>query len=381
MSKQIWIAVIAIIIIIAGVWYFQNSKPEAAVSGESIKIAVSTMLSGNWSSLGDNIVMAAKLAVEDINKSGGINGRPVELVIQDSGLDSKTGLAAAQKLINTDSIKYIIGGTSSNGTMAAAPLVNDKKVVYLTPVTGGTNIDNAGEYIFRTANSDLLAGRDLALAAFKLNYKKVAVVSEVTEYTLDIEKTFKDTLSGQGGVVAVSEQFQPGTTDFRTIVAKVKASNPDAILILSQTGVSGAHFIKQAKEAGVAKPLLSDFTFVANADAQKIVVSFDGIYFADPAYGSDKSKTKAFFSRYEKTFGSPSVIPFHAASTYDSVMMLADALRASGDDSVKVHDWLLSNVKNWQGLMGTYSLDSNGNSDLGFVMKIVKNGQFVKLEE
>lgn len=366
---------IVLIIVIAAVHY----KSRQTATGP-ITIGVSTMLSGDWASLGTNIVNAARLAIADANSSGGIDGRPIRLVVEDAGLDSKTGLSAAQKLVNVDGIRYIIGGTSSNGTMAAAPLVNDAKAIYMTPVTGGTNIDNAGEYVFRTANSDLLAGKDLADAALKLGYTKVAAVTEVTEYTLDIDKTFESEFTSAGGTIVASEQFQPGTTDFRTLVAKVQAAKPAAILVLSQTGVGGAHFIDQARQAGVKAPVFTDFTFVANADAKKIVGSFDGIYFADPAYGADASTTAAFFSRYAQVYGSPSVIPFHAASTYDSIMMLVQALCAVGDDSTKVHDWLLANVKDWKGLMGTYSLDQKGNSDLGFVVKVVKNGQPVPLK-
>jgi len=198
------------------VWIVAINR-QSASNNQPIKIGISTMLSGDWASLGDNIVNAAKLAVADINSSGGINGRQVQLVVQDSGLDSKTGLSAAQKLIDTDGVKYIIGGTSSNGTMAAAPVVNKDHVIYMTPVSGGTDIDGAGEYVFRTANSDLLAGTDLAQAAYKLGYRKVDTITEVTSYTLDIDKTFDSTFKDQGGVISVAEQFQPGTTDFRTI--------------------------------------------------------------------------------------------------------------------------------------------------------------------
>jgi len=373
-----WAVGIVIILVIIALIVVNNSSNRS--NTEPIKIGVSTVLSGDFAAAGVNMVNAAKLAAADINASGGIDGRQVQLLIEDAGWDSKTGLSAAQKLINVDGVKYIIGGTSSNGTLAAAPLANEQRVVYMTPVTGGTNVDSAGEYVFRTANSDLLAGHDLAAAMIRLGYTRVVTVTEVTEYTLDIKKTFEATISSLGGTVLDSEEFQPGTTDFRTLAAKVQAARPQAILVLSQTGVGGAYFVKQAREISEVGPFFTDFTFVANADAKKILGSFDGIYFADPSYSADASNTAAFFARYQKTYGSPSVIPFHAASTYDSMMMLADALRAVGDNSSSVHDWLLRNIKDWNGLMGTYSLDAQGNSDLGFVVKVTKNGQPVPIQ-
>ncbi len=345
-------------------------------TGEPIKVGVSTILTGDFAALGENIVNTAELAVDEVNANGGINGRPLELYVQDAGLDSKTGLSAAQKLVNVDGVHYIIGGTSSNGTLAAAPLVNEKKVIYMTPVTGGKNVDEAGEYVFRVANGDMLAGRDLANAAMELGFKKVALVTEVTEYTIDIQKSFAATYKGE---LAVNEEFQPGTTDFRALVAKTKAATPDVIVVLSQTGIAGAHFIKQSQDAGLGVPVFTDFTFVANTAARDIVGSFEGVYFTDPAFAADGAATKEMFARYEERFGSQPFIGFHAASTYDSVMMLADALREVGDDSEAVHDWLLG-VEDRKGLMGTFSLDANGNSDLGFIFKQVRDGKFVTVE-
>ncbi len=363
-----------ILVVVAWAVYNQDSKQDA---NEPIKIGVSTILTGDFAALGENIVNTARLAVDEINVGGGINGRPLELYIQDAGLDSKTGLSAAQKLVNVDGVKYIIGGTTSNGTLAAAPLMNEQKVIYMTPVTGGTNVDTAGEYVFRVANGDSLAGRDLANGAVKLGFKKVVLVTEVTEYTLDIKKSFIQTYNGN---IVINEDFQPGTTDFRTLVAKVAATKPDAIVVLSQTGVAGAHFVKQSRDAGVSVPIFTDFTFVANTAAKEIVGSFEGVYFTDPAFGADEKITKEVFARYKAKYGTAPFIGFHAASTYDSVMMLADALRAVGDDSERVHDYLLT-IKNRAGLMGTYSLDAQGNSDLGFVFKQVKGGKFVTVGE
>ncbi len=322
---------LAVLILLGGFGYLVLSHKNAPASGEPIKVGVSTILTGDYAALGENIVQTAKLAVAQVNAEGGIDGRPLELVVEDAGLDSKTGLAAAQKLINVEGVKYIIGGTSSNGTLAAAPLANENKVIYMTPVTGGTNVDNAGEYIFRVANGDTLAGKDLADAALKLGFKNVATVTEVTEYTLDLKKSFESEIGKGGGTVVVSEEFQPGTDDFRTIVAKVKAKNPDAILIVSQTGIGGAYFVKQAREAGIAAPFMSDFNFVLNTSAKDIVGSFEGIYFADPAYDADATTTKVFFAKYQETYGTPPFIAFHAASTYDSVMLIAGALKAVGE--------------------------------------------------
>ncbi len=375
MQKRVGVVVVLLLVIAAGIWFTTQSKNTPADnSKESIKIGVASLLTGDFAVVGENIVKTAKLAAADINADGGISGRPIELVIENAGYTSKDGVSALQKLINADGIRYVIGGTSSNGTIAYAPIANQTHTVVLTPVTGGKNVDEAGDYIFRIANADILAGQNLAEAMIRLGYTKAATISEVTDYTTDIQNTFEKTFKEKGGVIVKSERFQPNTTDYRTLITSVRESKPEAILILSQLGTNAAQFIKQSRELGFTPPLFTDFTLAANGDVKRIVGSLDGIYFADPAYDTAGAGSKAFFERYEKEYGGPSPIPFHSASTYDGMMMIASALRAVGDDSTKVQQWLLMNVKNYQGLMGTYSLDAAGNSDLGFTVRVIKGG-------
>ena len=300
MNKTAKIIVIAFLLIVIAVVAYRTYSTEKQETGP-IKMGIATILNGDFAAAGENMVNATKLAVKEINDKGGINGRMIELTVEDSGCSSKEGLSAVQKLISTDGIRYIVGGMCSNGTLAGAPIANQNKALIMTPVTGGSNVDNAGEYIFRNANSDVLAGHDIAIAMIKLGYKDVGVVAEVTEYTLDIKKTFEQTIQEQGGTVVISEEFQSGTQDYRTLASKVKEKKPQAVLVLSQTGTNAAQFIKQSREIGFTPALFTDFTLASNDNAKKILGSFEGLYFADPAYDAESAETKAFFNEYEKT--------------------------------------------------------------------------------
>lgn len=371
-------SILIIVVLIVGGYFLVNKNQE---NSSPIKIGVASLMTGDFAVVGENIRDTAMLAVEEINQKGGVQGRMLELMVEDSKCDSKTGISAVSKLVNIDKVKYIIGGMCSNGTVASASLANEQKVIIMTPVTGGQNVDDAGEYVFRTANSDVLAGRDIARAMIQMGYKKIGAVTEITEYTLDIKKSFKSEIEKLGGGLVIEEDFQPGTSDFRTVVAKMKASGVQAVLVASQTGISGAHFVKQAKDQGLNIPMFSDFTFVSNSDAKKIVGSFEGIYFADPDYDSEDPIFKAFFKKYEEKYGRSPAIPFHTAATYDTIHMIVFGIEKEGDNTEKVHDWLLKNVKDYKGFMGTYSLDKKGNSDLGFIIKVIKNGEAVDVLE
>lgn len=373
--------IIGVIVAIAVIWggYVLANKPGAQTTKEPIKIGVATILSGDIAAFGENLVNVARMEVDEINKNGGINGHKVELVIEDAKCDSKTGLAAVEKLVNVDKVSYIIGGMCSNGILAAAPVVNNNKIVMLVPSTGGKNVDESGEYVFRIGNSDLLVGRDVASTMAKKGYKNVGVIAEKTEYATDIKKSFEQKAQELGMNVVIAEEFQPNTTDFKTIVAKMKNEKIDAVLVASQTGISGGNLIKQIRTLGLDMPIFSDFLLVFNGDVAKIIGSLDGIYYADPSYGANDKEVSDFFSAYEAKYGIKPLAPYFSAGTYDSIQLITTAIKAAGDDSQKVHDWILGNVKNHTGFMGTYSLDQNGNSDAGFVIKYIENGMPVEV--
>ena len=151
-TQQIWIAIVLVVVI--GVFVGWRVY-EGQQSSGPIKIGVATILSGDWASLGENIVNTADLTVDQINAAGGVNGRMLEVVSQDSGIDGPTGLSAVSELINIEGVHYIVGGMASNGTDAAAPILNQDHVDDLTPVTGGKDVDNDGEYVFRTATGEI----------------------------------------------------------------------------------------------------------------------------------------------------------------------------------------------------------------------------------
>ena len=114
--------------------------------------------------------------------------------------ESGQGLTAVKKLVEVDGAQAVIGGTCSDDTMAAAPYVNENRIVYLTPVTGGSNVDGAGEYVFRIGNSDVLAGENPATDLIvRFNVTSAATVTEQREYTIDIRDNFKRKYASLGG--------------------------------------------------------------------------------------------------------------------------------------------------------------------------------------
>ncbi|PIN75336.1 hypothetical protein COV18_04065 [Candidatus Woesearchaeota archaeon CG10_big_fil_rev_8_21_14_0_10_37_12] len=351
---------------------------ERPVLEEDIKIGLPTLLSGTFAAAGQNMINAAELAIAE--HKGNLN---VKLVVEDAGCGENKGLTATKKLVEVDEVVAVIGGTCSDDTMASAQYVNEEKIPYITPVTGGSNIDNAGEYIFRLGNADKLAGVQPAQDFINhFNFTSAAIVTEQREYTIDIRDHFVAEFEKLSGIVVLNEEFEPDSNDFRTLLLKIKKENPDAIVMLSQLGATGGYFVKQARELGLEQPIVTTFTTVTNTDAQAIAGEFmEGVYFYDPDYDVNNPDWRAFLKKYKETYNTEPAIPFHAAATYDTTRIILEAIKSVGNDGEKVHDWMLEHVKDYKGFMGAFSFDEKGNTNNGFVLKQVQNGDFVEVKE
>src|SRR3989344_7864758 len=188
--KKIILAILTLFVLILSACQVQQ-QVQQPTGGEvkpsqpqgTYKIGVMYPLTGDAAAYGIPIQKTTKYAADAINAKGGVNGRKLELVYEDSKCNPKDGNAAAQKLINIDKVKVIIGGVCSGETLGAAPLANDNKVVMISPSATSPDITlKGGDFVFRLAPSDAYAGvvaSDYAYSSLK--FKKAAIISESTD--------------------------------------------------------------------------------------------------------------------------------------------------------------------------------------------------------
>jgi branched-chain amino acid transport system substrate-binding protein len=345
-----------------------QAQPETKV-----KVGVATILSGDLALLGQNLVNTI-----ETYKAKHLR-HPIEFYFQDAKKGSADGLKAYQYLINVEKVDLLIGGTTSNGTIAASSIINQSKTVLITPLTGGSNIDQAGPYVFRIGNSDVLNGQQQAEYFIKHGLKRVALVTEETEYTNDIATHFRKKFEELGGELVYDETFLPDNSDFRTQIVTLLAKKPQALFMSTQTGLAFGIFIKQLNELkkNLAIEIHTNFLAASNPDARKVAgASIYGVHFMAPAYNrSANSPYQKFLAEYLAVAKTEPAIPFHTAGTVDALNMLQDYL-----DTIKgqpfqregFQQYLLSQIKNYQGLMGTYSFDAEGNADLGFEEALIQ---------
>ena len=370
-----WIIVI-VIVIVGG--YYLLFRDKSGVSDETgpIKIGFMGSLTGDAASYGEPQRDALKLAVEDINKSGGVNGRLIEVIYEDGKCNGKDGANAAQKLINVDKVKVILGGSCSSETLAAVPIAEKEKVVIVTGSATSPDLINKSKFFFRVYPNDSVQGRILAEGAYNIKgWKKVAVVQEQTDYALGVYKIFAAKFEELGGKL-VREEFPSTITDFRSVLTKLRGEKPDALLVSVQTAAMGERVFKQLRDLNWKPALIVND--VIGGDVPTVTNNKDileGALAADFLLDENNEKLKKLTETFKITYNSDIRYPTYTSAVYDSLYLIVEAIKAVGYDGEKIAEWARTSLKDFPGASGLITVGSDGERVGGHVLKIVKNGK------
>jgi branched-chain amino acid transport system substrate-binding protein len=375
-TKYIIGIIIVVIVIAVGYSLKGPSKP---VSTEPIKIGFIGPLTGEAASIGESMKNAIAIAIEEINNFGGINNQLLKIIYEDGKCTGKDAANAAQKLINVDKVNFIIGGACSGETLGAAPIAESSKVILISPVSSSPDITDAGDYIFRTFASDASSGNKIAEAVINAGHKNIAVISEQTDYSQALKKVFEDRFEELGGTITISEAYTTNTKDFRTQLAKMKATSPDAMYLVPQTPQSGEILLRQMKEAGITTPKFSNE--LATIDLLTKSGLSEGIIYAEVSFDENSPLSKEFFDKYITKYEvvDPNTPPIYITSTYDAVNLLKEMIEKYGNDSEAVKKGLYK-VNNYAGVSGPLTIDENGDAVIEYGLKMIKDGKSVKVE-
>ena len=341
---------------------------------KEIKIGAVLELTGPLSRLGERSKMGMELAADEINSQGGILNREIKLIIEDNKSDAKEGVSAFLKIINSYNVPVITGLTGSSIVMACAPIANGKKVVLFSAGATSHLITRAGDYIFRnrlSGDAEVKAMADFAIN--KLNIKKIAVLYVNTDYGVGNKDIFMKEYKTKGGNVLFSEGFEQGETDFRSHLTKIKRARVEAVYIIG-VGENG-YILKQAKEMGLKVQFLSTVG-IEGPDVWKIAgESANGVIYTVQNFDPESSQKAANFQKnyFAKYNQDPDLF---SALGYDAIYIISKVISENGYNAEAIKSGMY-NLKNFQGVVGNISFDSNGDIQSGVMMKITKDGQFL----
>ncbi|MBS3101096.1 ABC transporter substrate-binding protein [Candidatus Woesearchaeota archaeon] len=357
----------------------QSIEEEKELVG-TYKIGVMLPLTGDAAAYGISEQRGIKIALDEINAKGGINGRKLEAIYEDSKCNPKDGNAAAQKLVNIDKVKVIIGGACSGETLGAAPITEANKVILISPTASSPDVTNAGDFVFRTYPTDAYAGIIASEYAYNdLQARKAALVTETTDYAQGLRKVFKENFAKLGGEIVVDETYNPEDTDFRTQVTKVKSAEPDLMYIVPQTPAKGLLLLKQMKELGLNQPIVTAEVLIGKKNVVDNPTDLEGIIGVELKFDEKTPKASALLSKYKQVSGEDPEFPSFIATAYDAVNLIADAIIQNGYDSEKIRDYLYA-VKDYDGAAGKITIDENGDPIMEYSILQVKNSQPVMLK-
>ena len=170
-----------------------------------------------------------QMAADEINAAGGIDGRMLELVVEDSKCNAADAVAAYHKLTDVDGVKIILGTSCSAAMLGAAPLAEADGTILFSGLASNPDIANAGDYIFRTQINDIEVGIATGNVLWADGIRTLATITETTDYAEGVRRTTVAQFEKLGGEIVSSEQYGSDTTDFRSQLVKLFAANPDAL--------------------------------------------------------------------------------------------------------------------------------------------------------
>ena len=222
------------------------------------RVGVMESVTGPGETYGTVAVRAKELAVAEINAAGGINGRMLELVVEDSKCNAQDAITAYNKLTDVDGVKIILGTSCSGAMLGAAPLAEADGVVMFSGLATNPDIAAAGDYIFRTALNDAQLGIDTGNVLWADGIRTLATMTEATDYAEGVRRTSVAQFESLGGEVVAEERYASDVTDFRTQLTKLIGENPDAIHLAAQGEFAGGTIVKQLRELGYDGPIYSE---------------------------------------------------------------------------------------------------------------------------
>ena len=331
----------------------------------TIKLGFVGPLTGFGASWGEEQRTAVDIAVTEINKSGGIKGKKLVVIYEDGKCVEKDAVTAANKLIFIDKVKFIFSVCSAE-SLAVAPIAEKNKVIMMAMWATHPGLTGFGEYVFRNSYSDESTGRVMADAVNK-EYGRVVMFSENSTYANSLRDVFRTSFKGDVTI----ENYQPGTTDFRTSIVDSLAEKPEAFIINPSAPASGLLVLQQLRQLGFKGQVYGNY-FGSVADVWQSKTAEGMIFFNDPFVPENLSKKK-LNDNFQKALGRKPNFDFAVSISYDSVYILKQAIERVGSDTSKIKDYLHS-LRNYNGVMGTYGFNDKGDA-IGYapsVYQIIK---------
>lgn len=331
-------------------------------------------LSGTSAYDGESAMNGAKTAEKYINDKGGVaNGRKIKLVFEDSATDPATAAAAAEKLINDDGVKILIGAFTSSCTAAVQPVAEADKIPLITSVaTSGALTKNGCKYFFRAVGiSSLYIDSFAGKIINELGAKNIAYIYENGDWGLGSVNSFKEYAETHGVKTATIQVINKGDVDLYTQLTAIKESKPDAIYAVSNLA-NAVRIAVQRRELGIDCPMLGEGSWASGEFIEQTGAAGEGIYGMVEYLPDIKTDMNPLFKEMYRSVTDGKTPDKYAACEFNAVLVAADAVdnAANPNDSTSIRDALKNTDMNT--LTGPVKFEENGQG-YGFEVFLSRN--------
>ncbi len=366
----------ALLPVLLGAAWAISCGGEKAPQAKGIELGFFGALTGPEATYALSSRNGARLAVDEINRAGGVLGDRLDLVVEDDHNDPSEAASVVSKLITRNHVVALIGENASSRSLAAAPIAQTYQVPMVSPSSTNVEVTKKGDYIFRVCFVDSRQGKALALFARRtLHAATAAVLTDArSDYSVGLARAFEEEFAREGGRTVADLKYAEGDSDFSAQLTSLRESRPDVLLLPGYYTDAGL-IARQARSLGVTATLLG----ADGWDSPKLTeiggAAIEGAYFSNHYSFDDPSpQVQKFVADYRKTYGAdPDSL---SALAYDAARLIADAItRAGSTEGKRVRDALAA-TKGFAGVTGTITMDSERNPDKLPVILRVVGGRF-----
>jgi branched-chain amino acid transport system substrate-binding protein len=337
-------------------------------------------LTGKDATFGISTQNGIAMAVDAVNKSGGLLGKQVRVIVEDDQGDNVQAKTVVTKLITKDQVVAVLGEVASSNTLAAAPVAQKASIPMISPSSTNVAVTPTGDYIFRVCFIDPFQGFVMAkFASSTLKLKNVAVLRDIKgAYSVGLADVFIENFKKMGGNIVSDQSYSGGDPDFSAQLTSIKSKNPDGIFVPGYYSEVGL-IARQAKKLGITVPLLGGDGW----DSPKLTEiggdALNGSYFSNHYAADDPNPViQNFVAEYRARFGqTPDGL---AALGFDAANVLFDSIRRANTlEGPKLRD-AIAQTKDYPGVTSKITIDKDRNAVKPAVVLQIKDGKFLYRE-
>ena len=336
-----------------------GGSESTSASSDTYTIGFIGPLTGDNANYGIRCSNAARLAIDEINAAGGIDGKQLALIAENSLGTVDGAIAAYEKLVYSDNVCAIIGPVFTSPALAVAQRCYEDGIVMISPSATHKDVTSVGDYVYRTVPSDSLQSEVAAHYFYEvLGYRNIACLYAMNDYSQGLATGVEEIFTELGGTVSAMETCMVGDKDFRTQLGVIANTDAEAIYIPNYT-VEDAQILEQAYQLGMDLPFLSSDGF-SDPEIYNLAGDFtDGVIYVGPAQAEASTLLADFQEAYSAAYDGDMPDSF-ATNAYDATYILAQAIDRAGSADRELINQEVKATNDFNGANGIINFAANG---------------------